>query len=128
MTFLGPTPRADVLARMADADLFVHPSREESFGSVLVEAMAQGTPVVGGRESGAVPWVLDGGRAGVLADVEKPDLLAGDLLGLLRDPVRWDHFSTSGRRISKQRFSLSEVAPAYAQTLDDFLTEGALRV
>lgn len=126
VTFLGPMPRADVLARLADADLFVHPSREESFGSVLVEAMAQGTPAVGGRESGAVPWVLDGGRAGVLADVEHAEVLGQDLLGLLRDPVRWDRLSTSGRRISKQRFCLSEVAPTYADILGHFLTRGAL--
>lgn len=28
-----------------------------------------GTPVIGGRDSGAVPWVLDHGRAGELVDV-----------------------------------------------------------
>ena len=42
---------------------------EESFGNTLVEAMMLGTPVIGGRDSGAVPWVLDSGRAGELVNV-----------------------------------------------------------
>jgi glycosyltransferase involved in cell wall biosynthesis len=89
VVFRGQVPADGVVAALRRADLFVHPSREESFGLVLVEAMAQGVAVVGGVRSGAVPWVLKNGAAGRLVDVEDPRDLAGAVVSLLRDhPTR----------------------------------------
>ena len=42
--FLGP--RQDVEVLMSAADVLVHPTTEDSFGMVVLEAMAQGLPVV----------------------------------------------------------------------------------
>lgn len=49
------------------ADLFLHTSKGEAFGNVLVEAMACGLPVVGTR-SGATPEVIENGTTGLLVD------------------------------------------------------------
>jgi glycosyltransferase involved in cell wall biosynthesis len=46
VSFLGWIPRSDVLQRLADADVFVHPSLHDSGGWATVEAMAAGLPVV----------------------------------------------------------------------------------
>jgi glycosyltransferase involved in cell wall biosynthesis len=59
----------------AAADLFVLPSREESFGNVLVEALHAGLPIVSTRTTGAAE-VLDGGRLGRLVERDDPDALA----------------------------------------------------
>ena len=67
--FVGHVGRPALAALIASAWCLVHPSLEESFGNTLVEAMMLGTPVIGGRDSGAVPWVLDHGRAGELVDM-----------------------------------------------------------
>ena len=67
--FDGHLGRPALASLVASAWCLVHPSLEESFGNTLVEAMFLGTPVIGGRKSGAVPWVLDHGRAGTLVDV-----------------------------------------------------------
>ena len=127
VTFIGPLQQQELLGRMREADLFVHPSRSESFGNVLVEAMAQGTPTIGGRRSGAVPWVLDEGRAGLLTDIQRPDVLAEAMLSILRDPDRWVHFSKSGFRISKQRFSVDVVARQHADLLTSHLANASSR-
>jgi len=119
--FLGPIPHDELLRLMGVVQLFVHTSREESFGNVLVEAMAQGTPVVGGRASGAVPWVLDDGRAGLLTDIERPLLVADAIVSLLSNPKRWEGYSSNGKRISKSRFSVSRVADQYAEVLERHL-------
>lgn len=67
----------------ADKDVFLHTSREESFGLVVIEAMAAGTPVVAGTTSGAIPEITKG--AAVLVDIESPSIIAEVVLGLLDD-------------------------------------------
>ena len=46
VTFLGNVPHDDMPGLMRKSTVFVHGSRYESFGIVLVEAMASGLPVV----------------------------------------------------------------------------------
>jgi glycosyltransferase involved in cell wall biosynthesis len=45
VTFLGLLPRKELARVYASADVFVFPSRNETFGLVMLEAMACGTPV-----------------------------------------------------------------------------------
>lgn len=54
------------------ATLFVSPSLEETFGNTFLEAIARKVPVIGGVNSGAVPFVLHHGDAGYLCDVSSP--------------------------------------------------------
>lgn len=111
--FLGPVPNAAVPALMDEADVFVHPALEESFGLVLVEAMARGLPVVGGRGSGAVPWVLAGGTAGLLADVRSPDGLAAALDGLMGDHPARAALGEAGWRRADAEFRVDRVVQRY---------------
>lgn len=111
--FLGPVPNTAVPALMDEADLFVHPALEESFGLVLVEAMARGIPVVGGRDSGAVPWVLDAGRAGLLADVRSPEGLAAAVDGLLGDVSARAALATAGWQRADAEFKVERVVQRY---------------
>ena len=69
----------------------------ESFGVVLTEALAAGTPVVA-SDLDAFRRVLDGGRAGVLVSPAAPTALAGVLGDLLDDPARRAELATAGRR------------------------------
>ncbi len=125
VTFVGPQSHTDVLARMRSADLFVHPALEESFGMVLVEAMAQGTPIVGGRRSGAVPWVLDHGRAGDLVDVSDSKALAHAICESLADPARWKDMSNRGKRHAFDSFNLDSVVDQYIDVYEKIM-EGLL--
>ena len=111
--FLGPIPHPELVSRLRTVDAFVHPAREESFGNVLVEAMAQGVPVIAGRSSGAVPWVLNDGEAGVLTDVDSPEQLAMDVGGLLGDEKRWWQFSKAGYARASTSFRLSTTIDLY---------------
>ena len=120
--FRGELDHGQITRLMREADLFVHPSLEESFGMVLVEAMAQGLPVVAGRRSGAVPWVLGEGRAGVLCDVTSADALANAILRPLADPGAWAQLSAAGFAEAQDRFRLPAVVgqyeAAYERVLD----------
>jgi glycosyltransferase involved in cell wall biosynthesis len=58
---------AELASYLSSADVFVFPSRTDTFGLVMLEAMACGTPVVA-RRMGSTPEVIEHGRTGFLAD------------------------------------------------------------
>ena len=74
VTYDGPAPRDVLVQRYTDADGFVFASTCETFGQILLEAMAAGLPVVSSGYA-AMPDVL--GDAGLYADpLRVPDLTA----------------------------------------------------
>jgi len=81
---------------MAAADLFVHPAKVESYGLVLEEAQACGTPVLafaGGGvnetlENGATGWLLPKYSSEILSSTLKQVLAKPGDLGKLRQPAR----------------------------------------
>jgi phosphatidyl-myo-inositol alpha-mannosyltransferase len=88
VTFLGGISDEDKAAMLASSDIYVAPhTGGESFGIVLVEAMAAGAPVLA-SELVAFRAVLDGGRLGVLVPVGDADALAREAIALLDDPDR----------------------------------------
>jgi len=80
VTFHGMRHGADLVRFYQQADAFVFPSRTDTFGLVLIEAMACGTPVAAHPVTGPVDVVRDA-AAGVLAD----DLRAAALRALTLD-------------------------------------------
>ena len=82
--FYGALPREAVLARYASCDLFVAPSRYESFGLIFVEAMCFGKPVVAFSVGGAVEIVEDGVNGLLVADGE-PERLSQAIARLVAD-------------------------------------------
>jgi glycosyltransferase involved in cell wall biosynthesis len=93
--FAGPLVGADLDAAYDDADLFVLPSRAETYGMVVTEALARALPVLA-TEVGGVPEALgrasDGRRPGLLIPPGDPEILARALRDWLTDPdlrSRW---------------------------------------
>jgi glycosyltransferase involved in cell wall biosynthesis len=90
VTFAGPLDRSTLEAAYHLADLVVLPSRSESYGMVVTEALARGVPVVATRVGG-VPEAL--GRApggdvpGLLVAPESPVALADALARWVDDPA-----------------------------------------
>lgn len=82
VTFCGFVPDAELPDYYRLADVFVMPSRGEGFGIVFLEAMACGTPVLGGNEDGTRDALGDG-ALGVLADPADPVAIATELQRLL---------------------------------------------
>jgi glycosyltransferase involved in cell wall biosynthesis len=83
VTLTGPLTGADLEAEFAAADLLVLPSRAESYGMVLVEALARGVPVIASEVGGVREAV---GSAGALVPPEDPDALAAAIAAHLDDP------------------------------------------
>jgi phosphatidylinositol alpha-mannosyltransferase len=107
--FLGLVSQEDKARALHSADIYVAPNTGgESFGIILLEAMAAGTPVVA-SDIEAFQRVLDEGRSGVHFRSEDPDDLAEKLIGLLSDPGRRDSLRASGL-VRAAEFDWSSVA------------------
>ena len=93
---LGLVSDADKARVYASGTVYCAPNTHgESFGIVLIEAMASGTPVVA-ADLEAFRRVLDDGRAGVLFPVGDSAALAAALADLLEDPARRAALSAAG--------------------------------
>jgi glycosyltransferase involved in cell wall biosynthesis len=108
----------------SEIDIWVHPSRMETHGIAICEAIQAGCPVIAGRASGAVPWTLDYGKAGVLVDIEKPEKIAEAMLLLARDPSRAMALVSYGRRMILDRFSPERVLDMHLQYYRDVISHG----
>ena len=73
--FAGSKSHREVFDYIDQSYCLVHPSKEETFGNILLEGIARKTLCIGGKNSGAVPKVLGDGRFGILCDVCKADSL-----------------------------------------------------
>ena len=100
---------AVVDAAYRDARLFVLPSEYEAFGLVLLEALAQGTPVVASRVGG-IPEVVEDGRAGLLVPPRSPEALAEAILRLWNDRGLARRLGEYGRQAIVPRYSWDALA------------------
>ena len=95
---LGELSEADKAAFLRSVDIYCAPNLlGESFGVVLIEALAAGAPIVA-SDLDAFARVLEDGAAGVLVRRGDPAALAEALCGLLADPARLAELSAGGAR------------------------------
>jgi glycosyltransferase involved in cell wall biosynthesis len=88
ITFTGPLRETHLDERYAAADLFVLASRGETYGMVVVEALARAVPVVATVAGGlpeAVGWAPHGRRPGLLVPPGEPSALASAVRRWLTD-------------------------------------------
>jgi glycosyltransferase involved in cell wall biosynthesis len=105
---------ADPARIMAEVDVVVHPADHESFGRVLVEAMAAGVPVVGVRGGGAAEIVIDG-ITGLLASPNDAAGLAECHDHLLADASLRTKLGEAGRRRAAECYSLERCVQSMAE-------------
>jgi glycosyltransferase involved in cell wall biosynthesis len=109
--FAGVVDAAALVAHYQTADLFVAPSRYESFGLIFVEAMAHSLPVVALRAPGAMDLIEDG-VTGVLAPPEDAVGLAAALVQVATDPSLRLRLGSAARRVVEERYSIAALATA----------------
>jgi glycosyltransferase involved in cell wall biosynthesis len=91
------------------ADIFVFPTlRLESFGIVIAEAMACGTPVIASN-IGSIPDVIDNGVNGVLIPPGDFEELASQIRRLFKDTDYSKMLSENGRLKATNRFGLGRM-------------------
>jgi glycosyltransferase involved in cell wall biosynthesis len=117
VTLLDEQPRERVSELLHGCSLFVLPSRAESFGIALVEAMACGRPVIGTRVGG-MPEIVCDGRDGLLVDSDDPAGLAIAMERLLADPAAAEAMGARARETVRRRFLAAHAGAAYCALFD----------
>jgi glycosyltransferase involved in cell wall biosynthesis len=101
--FAGQLSHAGVAELLRESDIFVMPSREESFGVAAAEASACGLPVVS-TAVGGVPEVVLDGETGLLVAPDDADALAAALTLLACDPDLRRRLGAAGRAYVARRY------------------------
>ena len=107
--FTGWKTSAEIQNLSAQSSLGVFPSRIESFGLSVVEALAATLPVVASR-GGAIPENIEDGVTGKLVPVKNSDALAGAIISALEDPANSSKIAKEARLAIKQKFSWEKAA------------------
>jgi len=109
VVFRGPANECELPELYRSAAVFCAPATgNESFGLVLVEAMAAGTPVVAAANPGYRTVVRDG-EGGLLVPPADPHALAEAVCRLLLDGTLWTKLS-EGARAAARRYAWSHLA------------------
>jgi glycogen(starch) synthase len=118
VTFHGEVGEAALRGFYRACDLFVAPSRYESFGLILVEAMMYGKPVIACR-AGGMPEVVEDGATGLLAEPGEVASLERCLERLIGDAALRKRLGEAGRQRYEARFTPRRMARDMAA----FMTE-----
>lgn len=124
--FIGRVSREELPRYYRTATIFCAPSTGgESFGIVLLEAMAAGLPIVASDIAGYRSVMRDGVE-GCLVPPGEEKALAGCIIALLRDPERRKRMAAQGRTTA-MRYDWQIVAPRVLDYYQELVQVRALR-
>ncbi|HEY2786837.1 MAG TPA: glycosyltransferase family 4 protein [Fimbriiglobus sp.] len=122
-TRLGVLSESEKRDFFAGIDLFALPSRSDSFGLVLLEAWANGKPVVAYRAGGPADLIRDGidGRLAPCGNVEK---LAECMAELIRNSATRDAMGAAGRKRVGEEFRWEDKLKRVRDVSSEAISEG----
>jgi len=120
--FTGPLSGSDKWQAYADADCFFFPSHyeAETFGLVLVEAMAFGLPLVTTHWRG-IPQVVEGGECAYLCDVHSPEQYADAIEDVLKNSDRRQQMIESARKHYEKNYTREKFVGAMEEVFREVL-------
>lgn len=124
MFMAGKLPPGDprLIGLLQEAKAVLLPSVSETFGLVILEAWAAGTPVVSSRTSGATALV-EPGKNGWLFDLDRPATFHAAVDALLAEPHRKAEWGEAGRRRVVADFDTAAIAGRMKRLYEDLIEE-----
>lgn len=126
VTFLGGID--DVPGLLSTAHLAVHSSHSEGLSNTVLEAMAEGLPVVA-TNVGGTPEMISDGRTGLLVPPNDARSLAAKVKQLLDRPDFRAQLGSAALEVVRERFNVDRITTQYEHIYESVLSlESALRV
>jgi glycosyltransferase involved in cell wall biosynthesis len=120
----GPLPSGDprLIGLFQQARALVLPSLSETFGLVILEAWASGTPVISSRTSGALDLVVDGDN-GCLFDLKNPSEFHAAVHGVISFPAAAARMGQAGKLVVKSKYDTVTLAGRVKSLYEDLKQE-----
>lgn len=126
MQFIGYLDRnTELNACYQSADVFVFASKSETQGLVLLEAMAQGTPVVAIAELGTASILIEGQGARIATD--NVTEFADKVHGLITQPKVRNRLGVAGKAYASSLWSASAKAEQMVRFYQDLVLREQLK-
>ncbi|WP_242212389.1 glycosyltransferase family 1 protein [Bacillus cereus group sp. BfR-BA-01383] len=119
VTFTGYLQGEDLAEAYASSDLMVFPSTTETFGNVVLESLACGTPVIGAN-SGGVKNIITDGKTGVLCEPKNEDSFLSSIYELLNNEEMRKQISLDARSYAATQ-SWDEISSNLLMHYDDVI-------
>lgn len=123
VSFLGTVPEEQLLDEYEQAAMVVLMTRQETAPGSIAEAMAAGKAVVSTRVCG-IPYMVDEGETGLLAEADDVDGFADHMRRLLDDPDLAREMGRRGREKAIHQFHPDRVAEktvkVYRRVIDEW--------
>jgi glycosyltransferase involved in cell wall biosynthesis len=120
-TFMGAISHQQLSEVYASADVFLFPSVSESYGNVILEAMASGLPCVIADGGGSRDFI-EPGVNGFRCAPNDPNEYVQHITALLSDPKLWQTISMNSIQYSAS-FDWGELANRYVQDMKRLATQ-----
>jgi glycosyltransferase involved in cell wall biosynthesis len=101
----------------ASLDILVSSSRREGLPIGILEGMASGLPLVA-TTVGEIPNFIQDGRTGMLVPSDHPELLAGAITDLLRDPAKRELLGAAARKLVEEEYSAARMTSDYLRVYE----------
>ena len=122
VTFIPNLPEFSVA--LAAMDIFCLPSLRQGLGTIMLEAMSMGKPVIASGVGGVYSAVRDN-ETGLVVPPSNSSRLADRMLELLRDPVQARAIGESGRQLVLREFGVDKMVRQTAELYRDVVAETA---
>lgn len=117
----GKLSRCEIINLIDESSCLVHPSLEETFGNILLEAMARKIPCIGGEESGAVPTVLGNGKCGILCDITDYQAIYSAMLSINEVDLR-NRIINNATKMIKDLYSSDVIVDQHIHLYNELLS------
>lgn len=126
----GPVPGLEKIANVrhgitsvelsklfSEADIFLFPTRFDTYGRVIVEAMANGCAIITSNQD-PQDWILNYGDAGILVDPESPAQIAAEMARLVNSASLRAKYSLAAHTRFLEVFYHKVVGAIYRSAFD----------
>ena len=112
----------EIATYIATADCVIQPSYTESFGMVLLEAMACEVPTLS-SDAGGIPEVVEDGVTGFMAAADDDELMASCMTRILSDPPLQRQMGAKGRERAAKLFDPESKIKQYIECYESAIAE-----